>query len=173
MMNRFCVTAAIVVLVVIGFADQAAAGEASVCSQEIHGQLVIDGAGSPCLPFEVCLGMADYEDALRFRIGMHHIGGDYYTLSGIEFDQFGNPSALSGSAVKIDNSLSMTVTVVTTVTGDKVTPYIMSKMGKITLDLKTADVSFAMIDIKAYMDGSEHIGDSYDALNYIACPGRF
>ena len=169
MMKSFGLVAAIFSLVFVGHVSFSEAAETPICSHKVQGQLLIVGADSECFPSEYCFGMADYDNELRFRIGMYHLGDKNYTLSGIEYGQDGKPAVLSGSAVEIDDSLVMTVTVIRTVV-EKTGSYIESKVGKIELDLKTSDVSFAIMDVKAYEDGREHIGDDFSNLNYIECP---
>lgn len=121
---------------------------------------------------EVCLGMTDYENALRFRMGLFHMGDIYYSLSGFQMDEYGGKDALSGSAVMVDDHLEMVVTIVRTSTDESGLDYLSSQLGQIKWDEVSEQYILSMIDTKQYVDDPdhEHIGDEYSYLVEIDCP---
>ena len=69
----------------------------------------------------------------------------------------------------IGSSIVVTFTVVHTGVDAQKGAYVTAKHGKIVLDPNTFNGNLSMIDIDAYVDGSDHIGDSYSSLKNIQC----
>ena len=117
---------------------------------------------------EFCLGMKDNQGATRFKMGITSIGGNHFLINGVEFLQDGSKKPMIGNAELIDSSIVMTITVASTGVNDRGS-YVESKAGVIVLD-STMSGTLSMIDTKAYTDGSDHIGDSYESLIPVSCP---
>jgi hypothetical protein len=117
---------------------------------------------------DFCLGMKDYQGAIRFKMGITSIGGNHFSINGVEFLQDRSKKVMLGSAEIIDSSIVMTITVASTGVNDRGS-YVESKAGVIVLD-STMKGTLSMIDTKAYTDGSDHIGDSYESLIPVSCP---
>lgn len=118
---------------------------------------------------EFCWGMDGPSPDVRFKIGFYHIGGQHYLCSGVEVQEDGNPKSLHGNAEVIGDSIVVTFTVVHTGVDDERGPYVTSKHGEIVFNPVTFSGNLSMIDIDAYIDGSDHIGDAYHSLQLIPC----
>ena len=117
---------------------------------------------------EFCFGMKEYQGGIRFKMGITSIGGNHFSINGVEFQQDGSKKVMLGGAEIIDSSIVMTITVASTGVNDRGS-YVESKAGVIVLD-STMKGTLSMIDTKAYTDGSDHIGDSYESLIPVSCP---
>ena len=97
------------------------------------------------------------------------IGGNHFSINGVEFQQDGSKKVMLGGAEIIDSSIVMTITVASTGVDDKKGSYVESKVGEIVLD-STMKGTLSMVHTVKYTDGSDKIGDIYHSLIPISCP---